>query len=177
MYKYAGNYGRLFVFTRLVFNDDTFNVSGKVNRYNVCIWGLRNPNTTLQHERDSVKINLYCAIYCTKVYGPFFFADRTAFATTYLDILKKWLFPQLMEDSQNFIFLHDGALLMYFDVQQLLNQSFPQRWIGCTGNQDVAVLPWPLGDLLILHRITYSCGVMSDRLLHSTTTNNSNPPY
>lgn len=130
---------------RLVFSDEaTFHLSGKVNRHNVRIWGLQNPHTALQHERDSAKINVFCAISLTKVYGPFFFAERTVSGIAYLDMLEQWLFPQLMEDSQDFIFQQDGAPPhWHLDVRQFLNRSLPQRWIGRSGNEDLSVLAWP----------------------------------
>jgi hypothetical protein len=63
---------------RLIFSDEaTFNLSGKVNRHNVRIWGLQNPQEALEHERDSPKVNVFCALQQTKVYGPFFFAENT----------------------------------------------------------------------------------------------------
>jgi hypothetical protein len=50
-------------FLRLVFSDEaTFHLSGKVNRHNVRIWGTENPHATVQHERDSLKVNVFCAI-------------------------------------------------------------------------------------------------------------------
>jgi hypothetical protein len=48
---------------KLVFSDEaTFHISGKVNRHNVRIWGTENPHTILEHERDSPKLNVFCAI-------------------------------------------------------------------------------------------------------------------
>ena len=36
---------------RLIFSDETtFHLSGKVNRHNVRIWGLQNPQEALEHE-------------------------------------------------------------------------------------------------------------------------------
>jgi hypothetical protein len=61
---------------RVIFSDEaTYHPSGKVNRHNVRIWGLQIPHTTLEHERDSPKVNVFCAISQTKVYGPFFFYE------------------------------------------------------------------------------------------------------
>lgn len=130
---------------RIVYSDEaTFHLSGKVNRHNVRIWGLQNPHATLQHERDSPKVNVFCALSRTKVYGPFFFAERTVTGISYLDMLEQWLFPQLMEDSQDFIFQQDGAPPhWHLDVRNFLNQSLPERWIGRIGNEDLALHFWP----------------------------------
>ena len=53
---------------RLIFsNEATFHRRGKGNRHNVCIWGLQNPQEALGHERDSPKINVFCALSQTKL--------------------------------------------------------------------------------------------------------------
>ncbi|VVC37581.1 Protein of unknown function DUF4817,Domain of unknown function DUF4371 [Cinara cedri] len=58
--------------SRIVFSDEaTFHVSGKVNRHNVRIWALEQSHATVEHQRDSPKINVFCAISREKVYGPF----------------------------------------------------------------------------------------------------------
>ena len=130
---------------RVVFSDEaTFHLSGKVNTHNVRIWGLQNPHSTLQHERDSPKVNVFCAVSRTKVYGPFFFAERTVTGITYLDMLQQWLFPQIMEDSQDFIFQQDGAPPhWHLHVRDYLNESLPHRWIGRGADADQALHFWP----------------------------------
>lgn len=129
----------------VIFSDEaTFHLSGKVNRHNVRIWGLQNPHSTLEHERDSPKINVFCALSCTKVYGPFFFAEQTVNGIIYLDMLEQWLFPQLAEDAQNFILQQDGAPPhWHLAVRGFLNESLPHRWIGRRGNEDLALHFWP----------------------------------
>ena len=59
---------------RLVFSEEaTFHTNGKVDRHNVCIWGEENSHATIEHERDSPKVNVLCAISKNHVHGPFFF--------------------------------------------------------------------------------------------------------
>ena len=59
---------------RLVFSDEvTFHTNGKVNRHNARIWGKENFHATIEHERDSPKVNVFCAISKNHVHGPFFF--------------------------------------------------------------------------------------------------------
>ena len=59
---------------RLVFSVEvTFHTNGKVNRHNVRIWSEENPHATIEHERDSPKVNVFCAIAKNHVYGLFFF--------------------------------------------------------------------------------------------------------
>jgi hypothetical protein len=92
--------------SRLIFSDESsYHLSGKVNRHNVCIWGLENPHETLQHGRDSPKVNVFCAMSVRQVYVPFFFPEKTVNGIAYLRVLQNWLFPQL----QNIIFQQDGA--------------------------------------------------------------------
>ena len=48
---------------KIIFSDEvTFHLSGKVNRYNVRIWGSENPHATLEDECDSPKLHVFCAI-------------------------------------------------------------------------------------------------------------------
>jgi hypothetical protein len=63
---------------KIVFSDeDTFHLSGKVNRHNLIIWGSQNPHQFVEHVRDSPKVNVFCAVSRTQVYGPLFFAQAT----------------------------------------------------------------------------------------------------
>jgi hypothetical protein len=42
-----------------IFSDEaTSHINGKVNRHNVRVWGTENPHVTLEHERDSPKVNV-----------------------------------------------------------------------------------------------------------------------
>ena len=74
----------------------------------------------------------------------FFFAERTVIGQTYLDMLTEWLMPQLEEGISNAIFQQDGAPPHFrHHVREHLNVTRPGRWIGRTGNQDLAMLTWP----------------------------------
>jgi hypothetical protein len=110
---------------RVIFSDEaTFHLCGKVNRHNVSIWGLQNPHTTLEHERDSPKVNAFCAISQKKVYGPLFFDENTVTGVTYLAMLQNWRLPQINEDSEDFVFQQDGAPPHWHrDVRRFLNES------------------------------------------------------
>ena len=64
--------------SKIIFsNEATFHVNGKVNRHNVRIWGSQNPHAVLQVERDSPKVNVFCAVTERTVYGPFFFEESS----------------------------------------------------------------------------------------------------
>jgi hypothetical protein len=130
---------------RLVFGDEaTFHLSGKVIHHNLRIWGMENPHATTEHERDSPKINVFCAISRTKVYGPLFFMKKTVSGHSYLDMLQIWLFPQLIKDSGDYIFQQDGAPPhWHLDVRCFLNEVLPRRWIGRGGPHDLMLYSWP----------------------------------
>jgi hypothetical protein len=52
--------------------ESTFQVSDKVSTHNCRIWGSENPRVSLEHLRDSPKVNVLCALSKEIVYGPFF---------------------------------------------------------------------------------------------------------
>jgi hypothetical protein len=57
-----------------VSDEATFHTSGKANRHNLRVWGTENC-FTLEHQRDSPKVNVYCAMSRSQVYG--YFSPRT----------------------------------------------------------------------------------------------------
>jgi hypothetical protein len=60
--------------TRVCFSDEaTFYTSGKVNSHNVRIWGSENARVILENERDSPKVNVWCALMHNKVWTILFF--------------------------------------------------------------------------------------------------------
>ena len=97
---------------RLVFSDETtFHTNGKVNRHNVCIWGEENPRATIEHERDSPKVSVFCAILKNYVYGPFFF-EGNVIGDVYLQMLQNWLMNELIaNEHEDFIYQQDGTPL------------------------------------------------------------------
>ena len=100
----------------------TFHLSGKVQKHNIRIWALENPNSYVEHVRDSPKLNVFCAISHEKVYGPFLFFEATVTGNSYLDMLQFWLLPQLAQDIESLIFQQDGAPAHYYlDVRNELN--------------------------------------------------------
>jgi len=131
--------------SHLIFSDEaTFHISGKVNRHNVRIWGLEKPHEVVEHQRDSPKVNVFCAVSIEKVYGPYFFKENTITGVTYLQMLQNWLLAQLQADSDEFILQQDGAPPHWGgEVRRFLNHKLPQRWIGRTGPADLALHQWP----------------------------------
>jgi hypothetical protein len=107
------------------------------------VWGSENPHVASEHESDSPKVNVFCAISDKKVYGPFFI-ENTVTGMSYLDMLMSWMMPQLHEDSQDFILQQDGAPdHFHLDVHHYLTANLPQRWTGRAANADLPLLRWP----------------------------------
>ena len=130
----------------LVFSDEaTFQLTGKVNKHNTRIWGTEYPHSTLEHVRDSRKVNVFCAILKKRVYGPFFFEVTTINSKAYLDLLQNWLKELLFDGEQgDFIFQQDGAPSHWsLIVRQYLNTILHSRWIGRAGNHNCVLLDWP----------------------------------
>lgn len=60
-------------------------------------------------KRDSLKVNVFCTISKTKVYRSFFFIEKTVDGSIYLDMSQLRSFPQLAENSMNFVYQQEGA--------------------------------------------------------------------
>ena len=121
------------------FSDEaTFHVSGIVNRHNVRIWGIENPRAYLEQERNSPKVNVWCALLHNRVIGPFFFTEQTVTQDSYLAMLEEYAYPQLAE-VDGVIFQQDGAPPHWgLRVRESLDRQFPGKWIGRGGP-----IPWP----------------------------------
>ena len=93
-----------------MFSDEaTFHTNGKVNRHIVRIWGKENSHATNEHERDSPKVNVFCAISKNHVHGPFFFEGNVT-GDVYLQMLQNWLMGELIANEHvDFIYQQDGA--------------------------------------------------------------------
>ena len=55
------------------FKNEATYISGKGSRHNCHIWDSEDPQEVWEHERDSVKINIWCALGKTHIIGPTFF--------------------------------------------------------------------------------------------------------
>lgn len=129
--------------SNVIFSDEaTFHISGRVNRHNCRIWGEENPHELYEHERDSPKVTVWCALAKNRLYGPFFFDERTVNGQSYLLMLQNFFVPELQQTRgllQRVVFQQDGAPPHFaLGVRNYLNQTFPDRWIGRAGP-----LAWP----------------------------------
>jgi hypothetical protein len=129
------NYLRIWIFS----DEATFYVSGRVNGHNCRLWVSENPHTIREFERNSAKVNVWCAFSCSEILGPFFFAEQTVTAMTYLDTVQMYPLPQLEDHQPNVIFQQDGAPPRWARiVREFLEMHFPGRWVG-RGRP----IPWP----------------------------------
>ena len=128
--------------SHLMFSDEAiFHVSGKVSRHNCHIWGTQKPLAFEEHERDSPKVNVWCAFGRDCIIGPFFFEEKIINGDCYLKMLQNYFISELtwLKLVDNTVFQQDGAPCHFsLKVRQFLNERFPNRWIGRGGP-----ISWP----------------------------------
>ena len=89
-----------------------------------------------------------------------FFVGATVNYDTYLDMLESWLMERLNEEkSDDFIFVQDGAPPHWsLKVSQFLNTTFPDIWIGWSGQDDRVLMPWPSSSHTLRFLFVGVCG-------------------
>ena len=99
-----------------------------MNRNNVRIWGKEKPREIFQHERDSLKLNVWCGLLTDEVLGPYFFEGATVSQTKFHQFLVDHIIPDI-RNRQPTIFLQlDGAPVYWgLRVRETLNAVFPGR--------------------------------------------------
>ena len=101
--------------------------------------GIGKPHASRELQRDSPKVNVWCGIMCNQIIGSFFFNGASITADVYLDLLIKYMAPQLIDFQPTIIFQQNGAPPQWgLHVREFLNETFPDRWIGKDG-----AIPWP----------------------------------
>jgi hypothetical protein len=73
---------------RIICDEATFHISGRVKRHNVRIWGTEQPHAQIEHQRYCPKVNVFCAVSREKVHGSFFFTEATVTGDSFLDMLE-----------------------------------------------------------------------------------------
>lgn len=113
---------------RLMLNaENTFHLNEKASRHNV---RTEPPHVVIEHERDSPEVNVFCAISCTRIFGPFFFVENTM-TETGSERADGSNFPIATGRIRDFILQQDGALPHFHrEVRRFLSEHLPRRWIG-----------------------------------------------
>ena len=103
----------------------------------------KNPHTTIEHERDSPKVNVFCAISKNHVHSPFFFEGNVT-GDVCLQMLQNWLMDDLTaNEHEDFIYQQDDAPPHWkLNVLAYLNDNLPRRWIGRASGEDNVMLKW-----------------------------------
>ena len=103
------------------------------------IWGAANLHVIVEHVHNSPKMNVFCAISCRKIYGPFFLLERTINGNIFLDM------PQVQEDDGNVFILQLGGAPPHYNnvVCTFLNENLPKRWIERSSTDDLHLHHWP----------------------------------
>jgi hypothetical protein len=143
-------------------NKATFHSSSAVNHHNIRKWGSENPHAYVEHQRDSPKVNVFCAVSSQKVYGPFFFAEDTVTGMTYLVML-----PQLQNiPTFMFIFQHDRSPAHFHcEVHQHLNTVLPGCWIRHASENEQQLMIWPPRSPDIMPCDFFLWGYVKDQVL------------
>lgn len=109
----------------LIFSDEAMlHLYGKVNRHNMRTWGTENLHAAFEQMRDSLKLNVLCAISNKKVYEPFFFAMSAVTGTSYFTMMQEWLMLQVDDNSNFFIYQQDGASPHYHHPVAVIQSTF-----------------------------------------------------
>lgn len=121
----------------VLFSDEAmFYVNGEVNKQNCRYWCDVNPHwMDPSKQQGGQKVMVWCGMWKAHVLGPFFF-DEHVTGTTYLDMLRDKLMPQLegLGEGLPDWFQQDGAPAHYATaVRDWLNDTFP-HWIGRRGH-------------------------------------------
>lgn len=124
---------------RILFTDEsTFCTNGTVNKQNTRVWARQNPYIIQEtHVQNRQKVNVWAGILGDRIIGPFFI-EGSLTTQKYLELIQQSVIPALGRLDRIF-FQHDGAPPHSAAVvTELLNATFPGRWIGRFGP-----LKWP----------------------------------
>lgn len=130
--------------TRILWTDESkFSREGITNFHNLHYWSEENPRLPREISfQRKFSVNVWMGVIGNQLIGPHFLPDNLNGAA-YADFLTNNLAP-LLEDvplasRRRMIFQHDGCPAHYYrPIRELLDQWFPNRWIGRGGP-----IPWP----------------------------------
>ena len=85
-----------------------FKLNGHIKCHNCTNWSQENPHVILEREINVPGINVWAAMSCNGIIGPFFF-DASVTGEWYLNMLQTYFFPQVQQ-KKDIYFQQDGAL-------------------------------------------------------------------
>jgi len=127
----------------IIFSDEaTFKWKGQQIQYEDM--GEWKSACTLEVECDSKTQCVLCHIKADCVRPVHLWGTKTVTGWRYLEMLTSWLIPQQAVERHDYLFQQDGAPpLWHLTVRTFLNKHLPNRWIGCTGQNDQVFCKWP----------------------------------
>ncbi|KAL1513639.1 hypothetical protein ABEB36_003028 [Hypothenemus hampei] len=124
------------ILEKICFSDEaSFSLNGCVNSQNYRYWSNINAHVqNLPHIQYNAKVNVWIGIIGNVLIGPFFIEGNLN-AIKFLDLLRNQIFPEIANlNIENPWFQMDGAPPhSTYAVRDLLNQEFPDRWMGRFG--------------------------------------------
>lgn len=134
------------------FSDEScFTLHGQVNTHNVRYWANENPHIIREQQTQRPqKINVWAGIMGNHMVGPLFYEENLT-GELYLQMLEDTINPLIIRmvencvdddgnrefDENKIVFQQDGCPA-HFDrrVRALLDQNFPNSWIGRRGPRE-----------------------------------------
>nr|WP_253308809.1 DUF4817 domain-containing protein [Rickettsia endosymbiont of Ceutorhynchus assimilis] len=130
--------------TRILWTDESkFSREGITNFHNLHYWAEDNPHQKKQVSfQRKFSVNVWMGVIANNLIGPHFLPDNLN-GENYEEFLRNNLYELLenvpLANRQEMIFQHDGCPAHYrLTIRELLEQRFPNRWIGRGGP-----IPWP----------------------------------
>lgn len=104
-------------------------------------WSKENPHYTDQVQQYPPSLMIWAAIGEKNLMGPYFVEGRVT-ASSYLDLLRNKFYPEVLRRGWKRVmhFQQDGAPAHTAKaVRDLLNETFPDQWVGKFGQQGVQI--------------------------------------
>ena len=117
-----------------------------MNRHNVRTWGTETPHVIIEHGRDSPKVNVFCAVSHTRVFGPFFFCGEHRYRDHVSGHADGVTFPAAIGRIRRLHFAarRDSAAHFHREVRKFLSEHLPQCWMGRSiQNTGLPLEEWP----------------------------------
>jgi hypothetical protein len=129
-----------------------FHCHGGVNRQDFRYWSDENPHWYADEPLHSPKVTVWVGIGWNGIVGPFFWErdrnfprERGINARWYQAMLENDAIPALRQlpNFDNLVFMQDGAPAHFGnDVRALLDQTFPDRWMGRGSANNPPPIAW-----------------------------------